>query len=713
MPSTWTRGSREQTTSNPVPRAGPGAPWSRGLDPYFLWARHTGWRGFTVHAGWDRVDPNSADIQIIARAKNQAMLDAALKSGWINVSTVYERPAPGALARALHFTGKVNRRDEAKLFENNIGLRWELAVPLRDAERVALGSAQGVNGPSRSLTDFRATNLVADAIRRAWPLDHPVKLPGAIAVIDFGCPFLRHSLVITNPGGNRPIARVAALWDQGSQPRTVTPQNKSPGKDEFTPAAFADDTWTPEEAKSWPWLKPSQFNYGRELGPKALKAMVRRSRSVKHMLDERAIYRGIDYLIDYNDARRRIWFATHGSHILDMAAGSVDPLQPTESPEHDHAACAPIIFVQLPSLTAADSSGGALSAHVLDGVRYALDLCESDTPLAINISYGTFAGPHDGSSLVESALTELLGMARKNLAIVLAAGNARAERCHARRMANADASALLRCKLPDGDTNDTFVEIWYDAPKEGAELQVRARPPNRQWSAWLSPDQEDVLKDDARKGACVATLRHDRWVPNGDRSLMLLAVGPTAAPADVPGALADPGLWEIEIQLVGAAAKDLGPIVVDAWIERDDPGWSQPEQRAHFLDQNAEDDANTLSSLATGPLTLVVGAFNLDSGQTAAYSSRGPQRFGVEQRFVLAAAEEDEQQPTITAAAIRSGEVVRLNGTSVAAPVLTRRVFNRMREGPPVPQSDWPSELTKLIAVPPPGPKALKESPAD
>ena len=59
---------------------------------------------------------------------------------------------------------------------------------------------------------------------------------------------------------------------------------------------------------------------------------------------------------------------------------------------------------------------------------YALDLCKAHTPLAVNISYGTFAGPHDGSSLLESALDELLAMGRKNFAIVLAAGNARRER---------------------------------------------------------------------------------------------------------------------------------------------------------------------------------------------------------------------------------------------------------------------------------------------
>jgi len=274
-------------------------------------------------------------------------------------------------------------------------------------------------------------------------------------------------------------------------------------------------------------------------------------------------------------------------------------------------------------------------------------------------------------------------------------------------------SALLRCSLVAGDTTDTFVEVWYSAPIPGAELQVRARSPNRLWSAWVGPNDEDVLLDDGHNRAIVAMVRHDAWVPNGKRSLMLLAVGPTAAPADVPGPLADEGLWEVEIRLVGKKAKDAGPVKVQAWIERDDPGWAAPAARPSFVDQLANDDSNTLSSLATGQLTLAAGGFNRDTGRPAAYTSRGPQRQGSRQRLLLAACEEDEQQPTLAAAATRSGEVFRMNGTSVAAPVLARRVFNRMAGGPPVATADWPTELQNLVAAQVPGLVLLKEHEPD
>jgi len=64
--------------------------------------------------------------------------------------------------------------------------------------------------------------------------------------------------------------------------------------------------------------------------------------------------------------------------------------------------------VQLPSLTGADSAGGSLSAQVLDGVRYGLDVCTGDARIVINLSCGSFASPHDGSSLIKGQPLDLL-----------------------------------------------------------------------------------------------------------------------------------------------------------------------------------------------------------------------------------------------------------------------------------------------------------------
>lgn len=659
MPSTW-------LDTSP---AAPGSPEAARLDPYFRWACHSGWRGFKAQAGWHAETADNDHLQLIVQADSQAQLDQALACPQLQIAAAYRRPVPGTRQRALHFTARVHRRHLDWLQRNPLHLRWELALPLRDAERLALGTPVGQFGVERSPQDLRATPVLHDAVAAAQPLDHPRQLADVVAVIDFGCPFLHQQLADARG------TRVKALWDQGGG----------------LPAP--DD---PRQAGGWPWQAPASFDHGRELGPKALQAMAQAlyqpAAPGRPSLDEAAAYRGIDHMVAYDDPQRRVWTATHGGHVLDVAAGRLDPL----TGETDAAGKAPVVFVQLPSMTAADSAGGSLSAHVLDGLRYVLDVCKPDARIALNLSYGTFAGPHDGSSLIESAMDELLQLRRHNFVVTLAAGNARQSRCHARRTAQRGRNALLRCWLAAGDTTDTFVEIWYDLPSRASTLQLRVRPPGRVWSAWVGPGQHSLLKDDGAAGEVVALLRNDRHVPNGKRSLALLAVAPTAQPNNVDCALADAGEWEIELKVSHGAA----PITIDAWIERDDPGQNAGAGRSYFIGQDAGDDADTLSSLATGTYTVAVGGWRRADGAEVAYSSRGPSR-GRDRPLplVLAVCEDDATLPSVRAAATRSAELFRMNGTSVAAPVLARRLFNAMA-GRRIGRGQWAAEIARLARDP-------------
>lgn len=674
MPARWTapEPSRQQVPQQgppqvPLPPAGtPGAP----LDPYFRWAVHTDWRGMQVQAGWDDTPADDHFIQIVVQAADQAQLDKAWRTPQLQIPSAYRGHIPGTTHRALHFTARVHRRHLAWLAQNPLQLRWELALPMRDAERLARASHAGWFGPSRSAAALRAPHLVPTA-QAAAPARRRLAGP-VMAVIDFGCPFLNPCFA--DASGRR--TRLAGLWDQGAEP--------PPAGD-------------PRLQAGWPWQRPRgfPFAYGRELGPAALQALAQavwQPAPGAPALEEAEVYRGLDTLIDPDDPRRRLWHATHGGHVLDLAGGRVDPLTGAA----DAASQAALLFVQLPSLTAADSGGASLSAHVLDGVRYVLHRCRDDAAVVLNISYGSFAGPHDGSALIEQALDELLAHRRDNFAIVLAAGNARSARCHARRQVRRDRSALLRCALAGGDTTDTFVELWYTPPAAaGVRLQARVRPPGRIWSRWCGPGEQDLLRDSTPEAETVALLRHDTRVPNGRPALVLLAVGPTVQPAGVPGPVADAGLWEIEVRLQedNTAAGPVPAVELNAWIERDDPGQNPGAGRSFFVDQAWDDAHNTLSSLATGQHTLVAGGFRIADGEPVPYSSAGPQRGPG--TMVLAACEEDAQHPGLQATATRSGEVYRMNGSSVAAPVLARRLLNAMA-GRTLKREDWPAVLAAL-----------------
>lgn len=653
-----------------------------GIDPYFRWARHTHWRGFERQAGWNTPAALSEEIQIIAKAADLKILQKALdikinNKQVLQISRTYELAIPCAATepqtQSLYFVATLDKSHSDWLLANELHLHWKLALPLRDAERVAEGSAHGFFGPVGDIKKRQATNLAASEVaaeqKKDKELDRPSSSKGAIAIIDFGCPFLNEAFV----DGER--TRVIGLWDQGSD--VPAPQSL------FCRGA------------GWPWQPPAYFNNGRELGPQALNAVLKAARS-KRGLEETAVYRGIDYLIDYQDARRRVWFATHGGHLLDVAGGKFDPLAKDSK---DAASKADLLFVQLPALTASDSAGGSLAAHVLDGVRYAMQVVPADKPLVVSISYGNSAGAHDGQSLLELALDELLLRRQNNFAIVLAAGNAREAQGHASRIVQKGHSALLRCLLPAGDTTDTFVEIWY--PRTALGVQLRARPPSRTWSAWVGIKEEITLLADNPTHDVVALLRHDKVVPNGGGAMALLAVAPTAQPDAVECSLADAGEWEIEIRLDPESKAALPDVPIEAWVERDDAARDTAAGHPRFLDHSPEDELNTLSSLATGKHTLVASGFNRSTGSAVRYASRAAE--GAPPPHVLAACEEDEHDPTIAAAATRSGEVHRINGTSVAAPVLARRLYNHMvklgKQTPPkmVSRSEW-STLVKELA---------------
>jgi hypothetical protein len=341
-----------------------------------------------------------------------------------------------------------------------------------------------------------------------------------------------------------------------------------------------------------------------------------------------------------------------------------------------------------------------LSAQVLDGVRYVLDVCKGDARIVINLSYGCFAGPHDGSALIEQALDELLEMRGKNLALVVGAGNARQASCHLRRSIRKNRSALLRIDLPAGDFTDTFVECWFDDATCLEALRARVRTGQGDWSPPVAVgEQAEMIEFGERRR--IALLRLDERVPNGARPLLLLAVAPTARPADDDGPLASAGLWEIELFLdpsaVAKGALDAVEIGFDAWIERDDPGWLGFGAQPRFLDVHFSDAAQTLSSLATGRYTIAVGGFRRDDGLAAAYSSTGP-RLGPP--VVYAACEDDQAQPSVRAAAIRSNDSLRMSGTSVAAPVFARRLYNWLRAdgGKTVAFDQWQTAIDAVVA---------------
>ena len=109
---------------------------------------------------------------------------------------------------------------------------------------------------------------------------------------------------------------------------------------------------------------------------------------------------------------------THGTHIMDIAVGA-----------NGVAPDAEIVFVQLPQSAIMENTDQASARHILDGVAYIFNYAAKvKKPAVVNISYNAYTGPHDGTSLLEIGLDELLETPGR--AVVISAGNARDVNCH-------------------------------------------------------------------------------------------------------------------------------------------------------------------------------------------------------------------------------------------------------------------------------------------
>src|SRR5882672_4483905 len=158
----------------------------------------------------------------------------------------------------------------------------------------------------------------------------------------------------------------------------------------------------------------------------------------------------------------------HGTHVLDLAAGA-EP--------KDNCTDRPIVAVELPAEVTGDTSGALLIPQVLLGIWFVL--MQADTrPVVINLSYGFAAGPHDGTSVLEAAIDELVEMREAvglPLCVVLPSGNSRLARGHGELTLEAGAKADLAWRALPDDRTPSSMEIWL--PKVASGITVQVTPP--------------------------------------------------------------------------------------------------------------------------------------------------------------------------------------------------------------------------------------------
>lgn len=494
-----------------------------------------------------------------------------------------------------------------------------------------------------------------------------------IGIIDDGCSFAQWNFLRDGPA-----SRVIAIWDQGRQ--------------------------TPSGA----WQPVQDFGYGCELlnvasgiGPGPLDAAL-----LKHttagVVNEDAVYNEIDFRPYATLEGRAFNPSTHGTHVMDVAAGSDRALfgRLGVAPEAD------IIFVQLPpGLVAA--GGAILTKLVREGAQYIFDRVAKRAadlnvpiPAVVNISYGNYTGPHDGTSPTETGFDQLL--AEPDRAIVIAAGNGFAAQCHATGRITKTTPARLEWQVPACDESMNIMETWYTGP---ADLELYVTPPGgtRQGPVTAGNTRYNLMNP---QGKAVGYVDHLGKSPdNGDQQIVITlnatSDGTTPLAPPRPGiassaATAPPGTWFVELVKPKVARVN----VYHAWIERDEARKRESVRRvqSRFADGQAE-PRFTVTGIATGRRTIAVGAYNTATHEMAEYSACGPTRPSSKQPIarqkpeLCAPSAADSRGRGVLSAETRFALSTRMGGTSVSAPHVAGLAalalqLNRDLGNPPLPVAD-------------------------
>ena len=203
---------------------------------------------------------------------------------------------------------------------------------------------------------------------------------------------------------------------------------------------------------------------------------------------------------------------THGTHVAGIAAGNGRAGSPSGiAPE------AEIIFVHLASEGPAAMASLGNSVTLLEAIDF-IATTAGERPWVVNLSMGQQGGSHDGTSLVEQALDNVVSEA-PGRAIVQSCGNYFDRRIHASGELRPGEQKRLRFQVDATELIPNKVEIWY-SKRDTVEVAVHA--PDGTSSSIVSQGERDVL---TRGGQPIGKLYHRANDPNnGNHQVALVEI---------------------------------------------------------------------------------------------------------------------------------------------------------------------------------------------
>lgn len=296
----------------------------------------------------------------------------------------------------------------------------------------------------------------------------------------------------------------------------------------------------------------------------------------------------------------------HGTHVTGVVAGDGSS---SDSGYIGMAPAASIVAVKT------DFSTGS----IIDGVRYIADRANElgTEGVVTNLSLGTQFGPHDGTSLFESALNDLV---TKDHLITVSAGNSGNKKIHHGHDITQGEELAFEVSLPGysplGDASDYFIlDGFYDP---WGELSVQVQGPNGDVTNSISSGESGSY--DLTGGSVL--ISNGSSDLNGDNEIYV-RVG------DLDGnSPPDPGDWTIWVTGVSGARLDI-------WVADNLLGGEYRE-----IEFTNGDTKMTVSEPGNAENLVTVGSFNSRNswgnysvggfpiGELSNFSSTGPTRDG-------------------------------------------------------------------------------------
>jgi len=351
----------------------------------------------------------------------------------------------------------------------------------------------------------------------------------------------------------------------------------------------------------------------------------------------------------FNMVRHRDWdfISGHGTHVAGIAAGD-GSIAGNGKPAFTYIGIAPeadIIVVANKVTTEALGD----SANTLDAVNYIFNKAASlGKAVVINLSQGDNLGPHDGTSLLELGIDNLLGGPGR--AMVKSAGNEGDSGRHASGSVTVGNDTNVQFVVDANDSSPNTLDIWYAGSDR---FTITITPPTGTATEIVNPDTTTTLTLPNGNQVFIDSVLDD---PNNHANRIYIQQSRGMS------MVIEPGTWTFTLHGVRVVNGRF-----EAWIER-----GELAKTPEFIPPH-RDDSKTLSIPGTSQKIITVASYitkGAGVGNISSFSSLGPTRDG-RQKPEIAAPGQAILSASASNLLIGTDKYHSLSGTSMSAPHVT------------------------------------------